>query len=145
MYAKAGKEFSNLLLSFLTFPLKAILINCFRGFTGMASVDNLYRSILDLNCKNCMKPIHSNTFLLEFLKDLHAEIAISFDTSKNGQIKKCSQGLRWMLFNFMNSKYSDVEECRRELLKGSTTFMVTDELVVKPFSIISVIALHSTT
>lgn len=52
--------------------------------------------------------------------------------------------MRWIEFSLINPKFGGATNVSGgTFLKGPTTFMVTDELVVKPLSPISVISLVS--
>ncbi|RWR83869.1 hypothetical protein CKAN_01264400 [Cinnamomum micranthum f. kanehirae] len=54
LYAEGGEEFADLLFSLLAFPLGSI-VKCLGGRTSMGCLDNLYKSVEDLNYKDCMK------------------------------------------------------------------------------------------
>ncbi|RWR96783.1 hypothetical protein CKAN_02618500 [Cinnamomum micranthum f. kanehirae] len=158
-YAETGTDFPDLLFSFLTFPLGAIL-KCLGGRSGIKSLDNLYKSIEDLNSKSSMKSEECKTLLLDpklapYFNSKNQLLQIEEEAPRNFLIKKCqicfnsdrlecSHGLGSIMVHPINPKYPGaVTESGGAFLKEPTTFIVTDNLVVKPFSTISVITLLS--
>lgn len=48
MFAEAEEGFADLLFSFLTFPLGGV-VQMLEGFSSVHCIDELYRSMIDLN------------------------------------------------------------------------------------------------
>ncbi|RWR83865.1 hypothetical protein CKAN_01263900 [Cinnamomum micranthum f. kanehirae] len=135
LYAEGGEEFADLLFSLLAFPLGSI-VKCLGGRTSMGCLDNLYKSVEDLNFKDCMKSEECKAMLLD------PKLAPYFGT-KNQLLQIEEQVPCPMVFSLlisrqlstMNQKFPDtVTEVGGSFVAGPAMFMVTDELVVKPLS-----------
>ncbi|RWR83872.1 hypothetical protein CKAN_01264800 [Cinnamomum micranthum f. kanehirae] len=132
LYAEAGEEFADLLFSLLAFPLGSI-VKCLGGRTSMGCLDNLYKSVEDLN----FKYEEDKAMLLD------PKLPPYFGT-KNQLLKieeqvPCpmafSRVMRSIRLSTMNQKFPDaVTELGGSFVAGPALFMVTDELVVKPLS-----------
>ncbi|RWR83866.1 hypothetical protein CKAN_01264000 [Cinnamomum micranthum f. kanehirae] len=136
LYAEAGEEFADLLFSLLAFPLGSI-VKCLGGRTSMGCLDNLYKSVEDLNFKDCMKYEEFKAMLLD------PKLPPYFGTKNQLlQIEEqapCpmafSRVMRSIGLSTMNQKFPDaVTELGGSFVAGPALFMVTDELVVKPLS-----------
>ncbi|RWR96790.1 hypothetical protein CKAN_02619200 [Cinnamomum micranthum f. kanehirae] len=162
LYAQVGKEFPDMLFNFLTFPLGSI-VKCLGGCTSMGCLDNLYKSVEELGNNDCVKSEEHRALLLDpklspFLgctnqliqiKELPRQLTI-FNCSycigsgtyiTNGDPGKCSHGNEKIQLELINPKFDAVTELGGEFMAGPATFIVTDELLVKPISTISCLAL----
>ncbi|RWR83864.1 hypothetical protein CKAN_01263800 [Cinnamomum micranthum f. kanehirae] len=165
LYLEGGEEIADLLFSFLAFSLGSI-VKCLDGCTSMGCLDNLYKSVEDLSCKNSMKSEELKAMLLD------PKIASYFGT-KNQLLqieeqvpckpnifycktccvdkmayitgpRTCSHGKRSIQLSTVNQKFPDaVTELGGAFIAGPAMFMVTDGLIVKPLSPISSISLLS--
>eukprot|EP00268_Persea_americana_P057950 TRINITY_DN6978_c0_g1_i1.p1 TRINITY_DN6978_c0_g1~~TRINITY_DN6978_c0_g1_i1.p1 ORF type:complete len:286 (+),score=50.53 TRINITY_DN6978_c0_g1_i1:87-860(+) len=165
LYLEGGEEIADLLFSFLAFPLGSI-VKCLDGCTSMGCLDNLYKSVEDLSCKDSMKSEEFKSMLLNpriasyfGTKNqlLHIEEQVpckpnifhcrSCYDDKEAYItgpRTCCHGNRSIQLSTVNEKFPDaVTELGGAFLAKPAMFMVTDELVVKPLSPISSISLLS--
>lgn len=161
LYAEAGEEFPDLLFSFLTFPLGAV-VKLLGGY-GMGCVDNLYKSVKDLSFKDCMKSeeckekllspkiasyFGSKNQLLKIEEQVPLQLKL-FNCSSCyncyvtfSGIRPCSHGSKVMQLRTINPKHSHiVHDLWGAFVTGPAMFTVTDELIVKPLSPISGISL----
>lgn len=158
LYAEAGEEFPDLLFSFHTFPLGAV-VKLLGGY-GMGCVDNLYKSVKDLSCKDCMKSEECKAKLLSpkiasyfgtknqllkieeqvpQLKLFYCSICKDCYVTFGGiTIEPCSHGPKGIQLRTINPKHSEiVHDLGGAFVAGPAMFTVTDELIVKPLSPIS--------
>ncbi|KAJ6820133.1 uncharacterized protein M6B38_399500 [Iris pallida] len=153
--AESGKEFVDLLFSFLTFPLGAILkLLNMHAFIGC--IDNLYKSV-ELLSSGCgyMKSEESKDMLLA--PKLAPHFSCSSQLLDIGEVfrqkirtsacrtceapvtaDRCFHGMQYGVYDEINPKRqnSDLEQ-EEGYVKGLVKFMVTDELEVTPLSPIS--------
>ncbi|RWR83861.1 hypothetical protein CKAN_01263500 [Cinnamomum micranthum f. kanehirae] len=163
LYAEGGEEIADLLFSFLAFPLGSI-VKCLGGCTSMGCLDNLYKSVEDLSCKDCIKSEECKAMLLDpklapyfgtknQLLQIEEQVPCkpnifycsSCYVEKGPYItgpRTCSHGIRSIQLSTVNKKFPDeVTELEGAFMAGPAMFMVTDELIVKPLSPISSISL----
>ncbi|XXG89326.1 hypothetical protein AAC387_Pa12g1354 [Persea americana] len=163
LYAQVGEEFPDLHFSFLAFPLGSV-VKCLGGCTSMGCLDNLYKSVEALGNKGCMKSEECKALLLDpklvpFFGSMNQLIQINELPGKltifncriclsNGtgitdcDSGTCSHGNNIVQVEIINPKFRDVvAKLGGTFMDGPTTFMVTDELIVKPLSTISGISL----
>lgn len=163
LYAEVGEDFSDLLFNFLAFPLGSV-VKCLGGCTSMGCLDNLYKSVEELGSKDCMKSEESKALLLDpkllpyfgstsqliQFKQLPWKLTI-FDCyhclfrgtgiTDSGS-STCSHGCKKIQVDVINPMFPDeARESRGTFMSESATFMVTDELIVKPLSTVSGISL----
>eukprot|EP00268_Persea_americana_P066047 TRINITY_DN8915_c0_g1_i4.p1 TRINITY_DN8915_c0_g1~~TRINITY_DN8915_c0_g1_i4.p1 ORF type:complete len:471 (-),score=76.89 TRINITY_DN8915_c0_g1_i4:1261-2673(-) len=165
LYAQVGEEFPDLLFSFLAFPLGS-MVKCLGGCTSMGCLDNLYKSVEELGNKSCMKSEECKALLLNpklapyfgsmdqliRINELPGQLTI-FNCARclsngfgitDGDSGTCSHGSIKIQVEFVNPKFDDVvTELEGAFMDAPTTFMVTDELIVKPLSTISGISLFN--
>ncbi|XXG89324.1 hypothetical protein AAC387_Pa12g1353 [Persea americana] len=164
LYAQVGEEFPDMLFSFLAFPLGSI-VKCLGGCTSMGCLDDLYKSIKELN-KRWMKSEETKPLLLDpklapYFGSTNQLIQINELPGKltafaclscldNGigitdsAFGACSHGCRTIQVEVINPKFHDVvTELGGAFMAGPGIFMVTEELIVKPLSTISGISFLS--
>lgn len=154
LYAESTEDFIDLLFSLLTVPLGS-MEELLGGHSSLKCVDNLYKSVGDLNVDRFMGSNNLKEMLLSpklplgylcknqvlDVKEVTVKpqlcIKKNYDESKKfftytGQCKRYVKG----------PKASDGNTARDQgYVKGPATFMVTDDLVVTPLSSISSICL----
>eukprot|EP00268_Persea_americana_P069207 TRINITY_DN9789_c0_g3_i8.p1 TRINITY_DN9789_c0_g3~~TRINITY_DN9789_c0_g3_i8.p1 ORF type:complete len:505 (-),score=68.43 TRINITY_DN9789_c0_g3_i8:275-1789(-) len=164
LYAQVGKEFPDMLFSFLAFPLGS-LVKCLGKCTNMGCLDNLYKSVEELGNKDYIKSEEHKALLLdpklfpyfgstnqliheikEFPRQLTIFNCYTCITNgtyiTDGEPGKCYHGNQKIQLEFINPKFCDVvTELGGVFMAGQATFMVTDELLVKPLSSISCLSL----
>ncbi|XP_058095120.1 uncharacterized protein LOC131240715 isoform X2 [Magnolia sinica] len=162
LYAEATEDFLDLLFSFLSFPLGAI-VNLLRPGCSIRCLDNLYKSVEDLSCgDNCIISEECRAMLLDPKLSLHSgcenqilpvvEAAPkTFDISLCVPCVYCGRSCHYtsyrcfksLLLHFINPKLSDAAtETGGGFVKGpKIMFMVTDGLDVEPLSVISGISI----
>ncbi|KAF8378716.1 hypothetical protein HHK36_030065 [Tetracentron sinense] len=168
LYAEAGEDFVDLLLSFLTFPLGSI-VDLLGGSSPFQCVNTLYKSVEHLSvdnyfksdkCKNMLihpklspdfgcdnkllwieEAIHPNHYSFHCKYCFHYE-HLKISTVADTAPESCRHGKSRFYFNVVNPKLLTGESRRGGgFLKGPAMFMVTDDLVVTPLSSISAISL----
>ncbi|KAF5206270.1 hypothetical protein FRX31_004144 [Thalictrum thalictroides] len=157
LYAVAKADFLDFLFSFLTFPMGSV-VELLGGSSSIGSIDNIYKSVEGL--------YHIDPEKLERSMDmlLHPKIASQHgcenqllqieEKQETISISKCSHcfkkgiadmwcrhGLDRAKLSLINPKFigTDTLEGGR-FIKDSMVFMITDELVVEPYSQISCIS-----
>jgi hypothetical protein len=155
LYAQGERDFADLLLSFLSFPLGAV-VRVLGGICSVGNIDSLYKSIVDL--------VESKYFVSQEAKNrlVDPKLAPLFKFSQN-MFPVEDPCMRYYCFykgtNYENGsnlfitdeyrsewgKYEMLEvETQRVsyegYVKGPRAYMVTDDLVLTPWSPIS--ALH---
>ncbi|XP_058095123.1 uncharacterized protein LOC131240718 [Magnolia sinica] len=145
LYAEATEDFLDLLFSFLSFPLGAI-VNLLRPGSSIGCLDNLYKSVEDLSGDdNCIISEECRAMLLDPKLALHSGcdnqllpvVEVEPNTFDLSSFKKT------LRFHFINPKLSDAAtESGGRFVKGpEIMFMVTDGLDVEPLSFISGISI----
>ncbi|XP_058095122.1 uncharacterized protein LOC131240717 [Magnolia sinica] len=162
LYAEATEDFLDLLFSFLSFPLGAI-VNLLRPGSSIGCLDNLYKSVEDLSGDdNCIISQECRAMLLDPMLALHSGCENqllpvveagpkTFDISKHLPCVYCYSDRHYpsypcsrsLLLHFINPKLSDAAtESGGGFVKGpKIMFMVTDGLDVEPLSFISGISI----
>ncbi|XP_050138557.1 uncharacterized protein LOC126614906 isoform X3 [Malus sylvestris] len=147
-YAEAQEDFVNLLCSFLTLPLGYILEKM-RNVSWKGCLDQLYKSVEDLDEK--------------YLKsNFHKELLVNPKLAPGFRYENPLLGIEETSFYYLNEKlttdkccipdntsaesvklnvfypksHEDSDESAQGFLKGPDTFTVTDNLVVRPLSLI---------
>ncbi|KAF7845415.1 DUF674 family protein [Senna tora] len=168
LFAQAEEDFADFLLSFLTLPLGAVL-NLLQGNSGSICSDNLFNSLADLHgdkhlkseeVKNMLiKPQIASQFGVQN-QILPVDEAIAPSYSCYSSSYRCdiedrkgclisarkysySNGEVYAPVTLLAPKSSSVDHTSSSggFAKGPTMFMVTDDLVVAPFSSVSVASL----
>ncbi|XP_058095127.1 uncharacterized protein LOC131240719 [Magnolia sinica] len=145
LYAEATEDFLDLLFSFLSFPLGAI-VNLLRPGSSIGCLDNLYKSVEDLSGDdNCIISEECRAMLLDPKLALHSGcdnqllpvVEVEPNTFDLSSFKKT------LRFHFINPKLSDAATgSGGRFVKGpEIMFMVTDGLDVEPLSFISGISI----
>jgi hypothetical protein len=154
VYAQAEQDFADLLLSFLSFPLGAVVC-VLRGICSIGNIDCLYKSIVDLveskyfvseKAKNRLVDPHLAPIFKYSQKVLPVENPIGqyycFYQDENYE-QSISRG-RFSITDEYRSEWGKYEMLEVEsptgYVKGLRAYMATDDLVLTPWSQIS--ALH---
>ncbi|KAF8394964.1 hypothetical protein HHK36_018903 [Tetracentron sinense] len=166
LYAEAGEDFVDLVLSFLTLPLGSI-VELFGGKSPMQSLNNLYKSVEELSVDNYMKSDECKNLLLHpklpsyfgcenQLLPIQEVINLYYytfycqscypicetSTSENDAPSLCRHNTKRLPLEVINPKLLTGDFVDGGgFLKGPEIFMVTDDLIVTPFSPISAISL----
>ncbi|KAM1803355.1 hypothetical protein ACFX15_028779 [Malus domestica] len=147
-YAEAQEDFVNLLCSFLTLPLGFILEKM-RNVSWKGCLDQLYKSVEDLD--------------EQYLKsNFHKELLVNPKLAPGYRYENTLLGIEETSFYYVDEKlttdkscipdhasaesvkldvvdpksHEDRDKSAQGFLKGPTTFTVTDNLVVRPLSLI---------
>jgi hypothetical protein len=154
VYAQAEQDFADLLLSFLSFPLGAVVC-VLGGICSIANIDCLYKSVVDL--------VESKYFVSEKAKNrlVDPPLAPVFKYSQkifpvenprvgyycfyqDENYKQSINCNRFFLTDEYRSEWGKYEKLEVEsptgYVKGPRAYMATDDLVLTPWSQIS--ALH---
>ncbi|RWR83870.1 hypothetical protein CKAN_01264500 [Cinnamomum micranthum f. kanehirae] len=165
LYAEGGEEFTDLLFSFLAFPLGSI-VKCLGGCTDTGCLDNLYKSTEDLSRKDCMisggcKAMLLNPKLPPYFGTKNQLLQIEEQVPRKPKFVWCAtcrgsaafitsprmcchSSRREVQLSTTNPKFPGaVTELGGAFVAGQAMFMVTDELAVKPLSTVSGISLLS--
>jgi hypothetical protein len=155
LYAQGEQDFADLLLSFLSFPLGAV-VRVLGGNCSIGNIDSLYKTIFDLDetkylvskeAKNRLVHPHLASQFKFSHKILPVESALRYY-----YVFQCSKyfALRSVMYDKLlisykkESDWSNYEmlevESRTGFVKGPRAYMATDDLVLTPWSPIS--ALH---
>lgn len=151
VYAEAAEDFVDLLFSFLTFPLGSI-VKILEKRSSIGCIDNLYHSVEILSSEDgYIKSINHKCMLLE------PKLAPYFGCSnqllrvdeKLSEITKacsclaspCFHGAKRPSTCEMNPKLKKPEYFGGGFARSMVAFMVTDEMLVAPFSPISGISI----
>ncbi|KAF8394968.1 hypothetical protein HHK36_018907 [Tetracentron sinense] len=131
LYAEAGEDFGDLILSFLTFPLGAI-VDLLGGNSPWQCVNKLYKSVEHLSVGNYIKSDECKNMLIR------PKLAPYF--SCDNQLLGIEEVYLPHYSEFLNPKLLNARINRGGgFLKGPKMFMITDDLVVTPLSSISAI------
>ncbi|KAG8368394.1 hypothetical protein BUALT_Bualt15G0040900 [Buddleja alternifolia] len=132
LLVQADEDFINFLFSLLVIPLGTV-VHLLGVNACIGSVDNLYSSITNLECEKYLKTEDLKSILLkpqlppEYLSKNHIFSHIEDIT---------------LVMPYSVSKVSFVDDNGTlGYVKGPATFMVTDDLVVTPFSAVSSLSL----
>ncbi|XP_020243390.1 uncharacterized protein LOC109821625 [Asparagus officinalis] len=156
VYAEAGSDFVDVLLSFLTFPLGSIvkLMNC---QSSLGCVDNLYGSVELLattgdfiksdECKNMLLSpklyphFNCDDQILRIGTKLSTDCTVlGCETCYNAGSNECKHNIGRVILNEINPKMPNaVTRSGGGYAERALRFMVTDEMAVAPVSHISVI------
>jgi hypothetical protein len=164
LYAEAEEDFADLLLSFLTFPLGAVL-HMLEGLSSVTSIDNLYNSMIELSSdrylmsqdlkKKLVKPLCAAQFELrnQILPIAASCLPTFYYHTSVFEIKlrealtytpkfetNCYNHTNTLLF-FVDPKFCmSKSSSSGEYAKGPAMFMITDNLVVTPMSSVSALS-----
>eukprot|EP00268_Persea_americana_P034019 TRINITY_DN3365_c0_g1_i6.p1 TRINITY_DN3365_c0_g1~~TRINITY_DN3365_c0_g1_i6.p1 ORF type:complete len:341 (-),score=51.75 TRINITY_DN3365_c0_g1_i6:651-1673(-) len=165
LYAEGGAEFTDLLFSFLAFPLGSI-VKCLGGCTDTGCLDNLYKSAEDLSCEDCMisegcRAMLLNPKLPPYFGTKNQLLEIEDQVPRKPKFVCCAtfrgfaafitspricchSSRRDVQLSTTNPKLPGaVTELGGAFAAGQATFMEIDELAVKPLSTMSGISLLS--
>jgi hypothetical protein len=158
LYAQGEKHFADILLSFLSFPLGAV-VRVLGGICSIGNIDSLYKSIVDLvECKYFVSQKAKNRIV-----DPHLAPIFKYSQNVLPVENPCVRyNCFYQGYNYEQSikfdKFFITDEYRSEwgkyemlevetqrvsyegYVKGPRAYMVTDDLVLTPWSPIS--ALH---
>ncbi|KAL3635465.1 hypothetical protein CASFOL_020012 [Castilleja foliolosa] len=141
LYVEGDDKFVEFLYSMLTIPLGAIE-RLLGGSTNLKNIDNLYRTLGDINADKYLKT--------ESTKNILLNPKIPFGYTSNSQLLPLTEEIPFTLYStkkfqleefyqkpphFGNSYYTYTCMSPKGLgnyVKGSTMYMVTDDLVVTP-------------
>ncbi|XP_077225469.1 uncharacterized protein LOC143858654 [Tasmannia lanceolata] len=132
LYAEAGEDFIDLLFSFLTFPVGSV-VKFLGTCSSIGCVDNLYKSVIDLSADGL---INYN----DAAKLINPKLAPHFLCENNLlQIEEATpRNLTYeggTILLALNPKSPDgITKSGGGFVKGPVTFILTDDLDVKPFS-----------
>ncbi|KAL7086714.1 hypothetical protein ACP275_13G017400 [Erythranthe tilingii] len=147
LFAQARDDFVEFLFGLLTVPLGGVL-DCVLGVhsNGLKSIANLYTSLAELiegmymvtsaKKERLMKPLllggcMSKNQILPVSEEHHHTLSYS----QEGNPKK-----EWVSYNSGNVYSGLYAKGQRDYIKGTTMFMVSDDLTVKPLSMISTLS-----
>ncbi|KAL2254641.1 UNVERIFIED_CONTAM: hypothetical protein Sindi_0258800 [Sesamum indicum] len=143
LFVEAEDDFVNFLFSLLTLPLVKVA-GLLGGDTSLGSMDNLYSSIANSNCRRYLKDFKPTLPASEyFLKNKifaltennEPELYVNRGCTGTCYLTSSASEGNWnvtcrpLLFKYMNAKDSGV--------KVPSIFMVTDDLVVTPSTVMS--------
>lgn len=161
LFAHGEQDFTDLLLSFLTFPLGGV-VRKLGGCSSIGSIDGLYKSIVELDENQCFKSKEGKNRLVdphlakEYISSKQIlpinQSRVNYYCYYQGQDSKQSiVDCKFFITNEYRrdeGKYvemhlvNDNENTRNEgYLKGPRTYLATDDLVIGPSSPISVLLL----
>jgi len=154
LYALGEKDFADMLLSFLNFPLGGV-IQKLGGNCSVGSIDGLYESVTDMS-ENLyfMSKVAKNRLVDPHLLPLFkssAQILAAVNEEDLKYLLYYSNKEAKFLVQFLRScegvpdggnylglmSLTDSESATESIVKGSRMFVVTDDLVVAPSSPIS--------
>lgn len=137
LFVEGDENLSDFILSFLTIPLGGVVL-MFEGLSFLCCMDNLYNSMTELNPDRCLRSQYVKDRLCEPQVGMHLElrnqILLIGETNSSGYIIHCKDHKKEVIFVDPKSPISG------GFLRGPTSFMVTDDLVVSPMSLISGLA-----
>ena len=162
LLAEGKADFADLIFSFLTIPLGGAL-QLMGGCSYVGSVDGLYKSVVDLDEHYFTTKKVKNKFLDPLLapqfKLSSNLLPLSYDKFPNyrylilnpSSTKSCFLSSTCIIPNSLSRCYSwvflellsDRSNNGEAYIKGPTTYIATDDLVVRPSSRISVMSLLS--
>ncbi|GAU49678.1 hypothetical protein TSUD_177230 [Trifolium subterraneum] len=153
IFAEAGKDFVDILCSFLTFPLGTIIRLVQKesntGPVTIGCLNNLYQSVADLE-KDCMKTETTKEMLLQpsySLEDYCSDLKLNIDDSQPTIYYICKD-FNGCYNSYVLSTSSVCDGCGTHLdpavsldkqfcngfVNGGATFVITDDLRVIPNS-----------
>ncbi|XP_058741695.1 uncharacterized protein LOC131614084 [Vicia villosa] len=162
LFAHGEQDFADLLLSFLAYPLGGV-VGKLKGCSSIGSIDGLYKSIVELDenknfmSKEAKHQLVDPHLVLEFKSTTQIlpinQSPVSFYCYYEGKCSK--QSILDQQFFISNElrrdggKYVSVKLVKDKenagskegYVKGPTTYLVTDDLVIGPSSPISVLLL----
>ncbi|CAN6696077.1 unnamed protein product [Malus baccata var. baccata] len=128
-YAEAQEDFVNLLCSFLTLPLGYILEKM-RNVSWKGCLDQLYKSVEDLDEQYLKSHFHKELLV-------NPKLAPGFRYENPLPVFLIIlQRSQLNLMFFYPKSHEDSDKSAQGFLKGPDTFTVTDNLVVRPLSLI---------
>ncbi|KAG8368392.1 hypothetical protein BUALT_Bualt15G0040700 [Buddleja alternifolia] len=132
LLVQADEDFINFLFSLLVIPLGTV-VHLLGTNTCIGSVDNLYSSITNLECGKYLKT--------EDLKSILLKPQLPPEYLSKNHIFSHTEDIT-LVMPYSVSKVSFVDDNGTlGYVKGPATFMVTDDLVVTPFSAFSSLSL----
>ncbi|KAJ7961312.1 DUF674 family protein [Quillaja saponaria] len=134
LFAQADEGFIDFLFSFLTIPLGGVL-HLLDGRSTLGSIDNLYKSIRDLDSNRCIVSWEVKSMLLN--------PPVAFKFKCNNQILPILEEEHPELYNEcgnVRSFLSIIDPKSRGFAKGPSMYMVTDDLTVTSYSSLSVMS-----
>jgi hypothetical protein len=162
LFAQGEQDFANLLLSFLAFPLGGI-VRKFGGNSSIGSIDGLYKSIVELDENKILLSKETKNRLVD------PHLAEEFKSSKHilpinqspvnfycyyqgGSLRQSILDHKYFVSNEYRvdkGKYVSIHLVKDNenatsnegYVKGPTTYLATDDLVIGPSSPISVLLL----
>lgn len=145
LLAHSSDEFIDFLFSLLTIPLGKVISLLTKDHESTLSIENMYESVLELNDGECLRSQIKDKLLYPKLPQdfLFSNHIFSLEGEKVQQIfeekKIVSGGNKYSLpFDFTYKESIDQSpNVEGSLMRGTTKFMVTDDLVVSPLSSIS--------
>ncbi|KAG8387029.1 hypothetical protein BUALT_Bualt03G0210600 [Buddleja alternifolia] len=145
LFAQSEDDFIDFIFSFLTIPLGAV-VHLLDGNTCLKNIDNLYRSIVNINGDKYLKSEDTKNRLLK------PELPPKF-LSKNQIFSLTETKLYYYKYNYQGMEYISLDATRRydlvqfqhpngkeSYVKGTGMFMVKDDLNVKPLCMLSSIS-----
>ncbi|KAK8916180.1 hypothetical protein KSP39_PZI022641 [Platanthera zijinensis] len=164
LYAEVGVDFINLLFSFLTFPLGAVLRLVSEDLSLGGCIKNLYSSVNSMGLEHFKSKIHRNMLLNPKLPTFYGcnknqipqldEITSIKLVSSKGCLKcyvtngctpcvsaPCEHGIKQAEFIEWNPKSAKImaDAGKGAFVVGSRKYMISDNLHISPLSIISAI------
>ncbi|KAL5716265.1 hypothetical protein ACHQM5_017982 [Ranunculus cassubicifolius] len=149
LFAEAKEDFLNLLFSFLAFPL-GYVVKFLGRYSLIGSTRNLYKSVQDLCAEHPLNFTEDKDHLLDpqiahhfgWHNQLINIEEASWETEHlkcitcfNMKVDNCSHGAGHSTLHLINPKFPyTVTKQGGGFVNNSVVFMVTDELVVEPFS-----------
>jgi hypothetical protein len=163
LFAEASDDFINFICSVLTFPLGGVL-HMLQGFSSLNCIDNLYKSMTELSPENYLisqdlknkltKPSIAAQFRLDnqilpigavslpvyychtyILQNQYTRALTTTTTIATRKLGVRYSDEKCVPLYFVDPKFSASNSSNRgEFVKGPSTYMVTDDLVVTPMS-----------
>jgi hypothetical protein len=163
LFAEASDDFINFICSVLTFPLGGVL-HMLQGFSSLNCIDNLYKSMTELSPENYLisqdlknkltKPSIAAQFRLDnqilpigavslpvyychtyILQNQYTRALTTTTTIATRKLGVHYSDEKCVPLYFVDPKFSASNSSNRgEFVKGPSTYMVTDDLVVTPMS-----------
>jgi len=153
LFAEAGKDFVDILCSFLTFPLGTIarLVEKESGIgpVTVGCLNSLYHSVSDLG-EEYMWSETTKQILLQpsnFAEDYCNTLKLNIDDTQPTKYFACTNSNVCYYRDMTSSTYKDKYKCRcghsftlpvflkhfrQGFVNGVTTFVITDDLTIKP-------------
>ncbi|KEH22913.1 DUF674 family protein [Medicago truncatula] len=153
MYAEAEKNFVDVLFSFLTFPLgtiaRLVQKESSMGPVNVGCLNTFYHSVADLG-DECMLSETTKQMLLQpinFAEDYCNTLKLNIDDTQPTKFLVCTNFNGCYYRDMTTSTYKDKYKCRcghsftvqiflkhirQGFVTGVTTFVITDDLTIKP-------------